>query len=232
MNPTSSPDAGTTRRQLLRTSGIAAAAAAVLAACGTKNDIPSGASGQDPTTTSVMPTVPIKEPSEADKQYDVTVLRTATSLELLAVQLYTNFGKDITDADWNAAAAQFATDHQAAADTFTAATDKADQVTEPNAYIQENSVDPIANDLTSDAAILSFFATVESSIAATYVTAVGTMTDPEGRNDFAAYGAASARRSALLGSGGTGTAPSSALLSTADLIANDAYLPVEAAATN
>lgn len=232
MNTTSSTDAGTTRRQLLRTSGIAAAAAAVLAACGHKDKIPAGASGVDPTTTLVTPTVPIKAPSDADKEYDVTVLRTATSLELLAVQLYTTYGPAITDADWQAAAAQFVTDHQAAADAFTAATDKADRVTEPNAYIQENSVDPVADDLTSDTAILNFFAAIESAIAATYVTAVGTMTTPEGRDDFAAFGASSARRSALMGSGGTGTAPAGPLFSVADLISNDAYVPVKTAAAN
>lgn len=227
MTTPSALDASATRRQLLRTSGIAAATAAFLAACGTKSDSKAGSSGLDPTTTAVAPTVPVGEPSEADLTQQTTTLRTATSLELLAAQLYANYGASIADPAWNTEALRFGTDHAAAATMFTDELPADDQVTEPNAYIQENSVDPVADGLTNDAAILDFFAAIESAIAATYVTAVATVTTSDLRAMFAANAASAARRNALMGSRGQGTVPTSPLFPTTDLISNDAYVPVD-----
>ncbi|MEZ5140278.1 MAG: hypothetical protein R2711_16345 [Acidimicrobiales bacterium] len=57
MTPTDR-DASASRRQLLLTGSLGAAATAFLAACGTKDNSKSGQSGVDPTTTLVTPTVP------------------------------------------------------------------------------------------------------------------------------------------------------------------------------
>lgn len=226
MTTPSASDAGTTRRQLLRASGITAATAAFLAACGTKNKEQPGLSGEDPSTTSVAPTVPIGTPSQAALDEQTTQLRTATSLELLAAQLYQTYGSKLTDADWKAASDRFATDHTAAAAEFTNKLPAKDQVTEPNAYIQKNSVDPVADGLTSDGPILDFLSSVESSIAATYVVAVQLMTTSDLRSLFAAHAGSAARRDALMSNRGAGAVSNAALLPITDLISNDAYVPV------
>ena len=215
----------TSRRQLLRTAGIGAAAAAFLAACsGTENKAPVGASGDAPTLVATTPTAPMDAPTAVQLEYDITVLRTATSMELLAVQLYTKYGARFSDPAWQAEATRFAADHQAAADEFTAKTPKRNRVTEPNAYIQENSVDPVADQLTTDPALFDFFAALESTFAATYVTAVGAYTKAAGRQDFAQYASSAARRKAVMGDGGGGQMPEGALYPTTDLIPNDAYM--------
>ncbi|MFN8018912.1 MAG: hypothetical protein U0P45_12420 [Acidimicrobiales bacterium] len=220
-----SNDQATTRRQLLRTAGIGAAAASFLAACGgTANKAPIGASGDAPTLVASTPTAPIDAPTAVQLEYDITVLRTATSLELLAVQLYTKYGPVFSDKEWQAQAARFAADHQAAADEFNAKTPKRNRITEPNAYIQENSVDPVADELTNDRALFEFFASLESTMAATYVTAVGAYTKAAGRQDFARYADSAARRKTVMGGGGKGQMPEGALYPTTDLIPNDAYM--------
>ncbi len=172
---TSTPSsAGTTRRNLLVTGGLGAAAAAFLAACGTDTSKPVGASGDDPTPTGVAPTAPPPEASADDLQWDITVLRTAASLELLAAQLYREYGPMLEDAAWAAEAKRYASEHRETAQVFNQELTAGLRVTEPNSYLLDNSVAPIEADLTSDAAILTLFSSTESSIVATYITAVST----------------------------------------------------------
>lgn len=212
-----------TRRDLLRTGTLGAAAAAFLAACTAKIDNP-GQSGADPTTTLVTPTVPLEEPSDAEKQADLTVLMTMTSVELLAADLYGQYGPVLTDAEWATEAARYATDHGVAAEAHAAATPADLRVTEPNAVLLENSILPIEDQLTSDGPILEMFAALERSMAATYLTAVGAFTTREGRASISALGAAAARRAALLGNRGQGEPPTGPLYNTADLITSNAYI--------
>lgn len=226
MNPTSSPAPGTTRRQLIRTGAFGAAAAAFLAACGTKADRKAGQSGADPSTTIAAPEAPLPEVSEADLAADTDQLRTATSLELLAADLYKEYGAKLEDADWKANAARFATDHEATAAEFREETPAEHRVDEPNAYLQENTVDPIADQLTNDRAILEFFSALESTLAATYITAVSSFSQVEGRAQFAGFAEAAARRSAVMGAGGAGEYPTSALYPLQDLIPNEAIVTV------
>jgi hypothetical protein len=226
MNPTSSPAPGTTRRQLIRTGTIGAAAAAFLAACGTKADRHAGQSGDDPSTTIAAPEAPAPEASEADLAYDTDLLRTATSLELLAAAQYKEFGPKLTDADWKASAARFAADHEATAAEFREETPAEHRVDEPNEFLQTNTVDPIADQLTNDPAILAFLSGLESTLAATYITAVSSFSQVEGRAQFAGYAEAAARRTAVLGNNGKGTFPTSALYPLQDLIPNEAYVTV------
>ena len=141
-----------TRRDLLRTGTLGAAAAAFLAACTAKIDNP-GQSGADPTTTLVTPTVPLEEPSDAEKQADLTVLMTMTSVELLAADLYGQYGPVLTDAEWATEAARYATDHGVAAEAHAAATPadiarleaKADEELHANQTVVEPDSDTIAS---------------------------------------------------------------------------------------
>jgi len=226
MNPTSSPAAGTTRRQVITTGAFGAAAAAFLAACGTKADKSAGQSGLDPTTSIAAPEAPLPDISEADLAYDTDLLRTATSLELLAADLYQEYGRSLDDAEWKANATRFAADHEAAAEEFRQETPAEHRVDEPNEYIQQNTVDPVVDQLTNDRTILSFFAGIESTLAATYITAVSNFSQVEGRAQFAGFAEAAARREALLADGGNGVAPDSALYPLQDLIPNEAYVTV------
>jgi len=231
MTPTSTPDVATTRRQLLRTGAIGAAATAFLAACGGGQKSPSGLSGIDPTTTLVTPTVPVLEPSQADLDYDTTVLRTATSLELVVAGAYAEFGTQLTDPALVATAARFGADHEANAEIFRLATPFSKRFEEPNTWVQENLIDSSASLMTNDRAILGLMEDLENMLAATLLDGVATATSGELRSSFGSIAAASARRSALLGAGGAGTAPSGALFANTDLISNDAYLPADAPAT-
>jgi hypothetical protein len=226
MNPTSSPATGTTRRQMITTGAFGAAAAAFLAACGTKADRSAGQSGIDPTTTIAAPDAPLPDVSEADLAGDTDLLRTATSLELLAADLYKEYGSTLDDAEWKANAARFAADHEAAAAEFRKETPAEHRVDEPNEYLQVNTVDPIADQLTNDRTILDFFAALESTLAASYITAVSSFSQVEGRAQFAGFAEAAARRTALLDDGGKGVAPESALYPLQDLIPNEAIVTV------
>jgi len=227
MNPTSSPT-GTTRRQLVTTGAFGAAAAAFLAACGTKTDKKAGQSGDDPTTTAVPPEAPLPEVTEADRANDTDLLRTATSMELLAAQLYEKYGPEVDDADWKADLARFAADHAAAARTFQDETPADDRYHSPNQWLIEESIDPVRDQLDggSDAVVLEFFASLESTFAATYITAVSSFSQVEGRSQFAGFAEAAARRNALLGNAGEGAPPQAALFPLQDLIPNDAYVTI------
>ena len=226
MTPTSSTPSGVGRRQIITTGAFGAAAAALLAACGTKSDRTAGQSGVDPTTTAVAPEAPLAEITAADKAYDVDLLRTATSLELLAADLYKQYGPILKDAEWAGNAARFGTDHEAAAKAFRSETPAKYRVDSANEYLQTNTVDPIADQLDNDRAILNFFAALESTIAATYIAAVGSFTDVDGRAQFAGYSEAAARRNAVMGNAGAGAPPESALYPLQDLIPNEAYVTV------
>ena len=226
MKPTSSPASGTTRRQVLTTGAFGAAAAAFLAACGTKTDKSAGQSGVDPTTTSTPPSIPPVEVSEADLAADTDMLRTATSIELLAADLYDEYGPKISDAEWKANAERFAEDHRTAAAEFRTETPAKYRVDEPNQWLIDNSVTPIEDQLTDDRAILGFFTGLESTITATYITAVSSFSQVEGRAQFAGYAEAAARRNALMGGDGEGVAPEGPLFPLQDLIPNEAYVAV------
>lgn len=211
-----------TRRQVLRTGVLGAAAAAFLAAC---SDIEEGGqSGTPIATTSVPPTVPTTEPTADALDLDQTVLRTATSMELLAAEVYTTFGPQLTDEAWQGVATRFAADHTAASEIFREATASEKRISVPNAFLRDNLVTPVEELLQDDADLLDFFRDIESTLAATYVTAAGSFTTAEWRAQVSAFASASARRIGVLGNGGQGQAPTEALYPLADLIPNAAYL--------
>lgn len=214
----------TTRRQLLRTGALGAAAAAFLAACGTSSDSQAGLSGVDPTTSVVPPTVPPREPTEIDLELDQTLLRTATSLELMAAEAYGEFAGEVQDGEWAATTARFGVDHELAAGAFRSGTDADLQIDEPNEFMQTQLIDPVRDLLTSDRSLLNFFTEIENTLSATYVTAVANHTDAAWRARFSAYASSAARRAALMGAGGQGVVPTGPLLGTEDLIPGEAYL--------
>ncbi|HRW37699.1 MAG TPA: hypothetical protein P5254_08370 [Aquihabitans sp.] len=230
MTPTDR-DASASRRQLLLTGSLGAAATAFLAACGTKDNSKSGQSGVDPTTTLVTPTVPLGEPSEVELATEQQNLRTAASLELVVAAAYTTYGPKLTDAELSAQAERIAGEHTELADTFNGAVDGADQkVTDPNEWVQTNVIDPVADQMTSDGAILSLMGKLESTLAASYTQVVSDATTTEWRGRWAAIAAGAARRAALLSNGGDGAVPTSALYPSTDAVSNNAKLVSDAEA--
>ena len=220
---TTTPGHVTSRRSVLAAGTAGLAATALLAACSDDGPAP-GLSGTPVPTTEVPPTVPPRDPTEAQLQADRDTFATASSLELLAADVYRRFGVDFQDPELLAAAERFATDHEAAAAIFAAEAGDHPGLGEPNAFLEENQVAPVESLLTNDVAIADLATTIENSIAATYITAVGTLLDADWRQTMVQHGAAAARRAAVLGNGGTGTSPSAARFPLSDLIATDAYL--------
>src|SRR6476661_10920477 len=75
------------RRQFMKVGGATVIGAAVLAACGSSSD--KAASSGTTTPTTATPTSPTTAPeAAADAATDKVLLRTATSIELLAVAVY------------------------------------------------------------------------------------------------------------------------------------------------
>lgn len=219
-------EALTSRRRLIAGGAIGAAAAAFLAACGTKSGAPSGQSGVAPPSTAVPPTVPTTLPNKAALEENAVLLRTGASLELVVAAAYKMVASHAQGADLKATIGKLEEIHTANAEVFNDGIEKAaDKVAEPNAYVQDNVIAPVQDDLDTDAQILAFLDGLESMLAGTYITAVGTYANSATwRAQFAMFGAESARRAALLGAGGVGQDPSGALLDLSDQISNDAYL--------
>ena len=216
------------RRRVLRTA-TAGAAAAFLAACTRARKEPvakPGQSGSPVQTTLDAPLVPTTAPSAEALEEDVTLLRTGTSLELLAAEVYGELGPKLKDKDWKATAARFQADHEATAQVFNHATEPDKQINKPNQSVQTEFVDPVMSDLKSggDADILDFLRSIESMLTATYVTAAGTFTSADWRFRVMAIGSASARRVGLLGNQGQGLTATGGLYPVTDLISGDAYV--------
>jgi hypothetical protein len=223
MDTTTPARPGTTRRAALRVGGLGAFATAFLVACG-KDDTQAGVSGLPATTTSLAPTVPTTVPTEAALAEDKAQLQTAQSVELLVASVYARYGPDLRDAELRDAAARFEADHTGIARVFGEAGGETEESRQPNAYLEENLVKPAVDGLRDDASIADFLASLESALVATYINATGILTEAEWRQRVMSYGAASARRLAVLGGGGQGEAPTEPMFPLRDLIPGEAYL--------
>lgn len=222
------------RRSFLRIGGVTVAGAAVLAACG-KDDTKgsqSGATLPEPTTapgasTTVAPTTAAPTTPE-DKKTDLTLLRTATSLELLAVDVYGQAAPMVKDPDIVSVIRLFAGQHSDHARQLQGATQEsfgADKVyKEPNAIVKKNLVDPALPTLKSDTDIVRFAMAVEDAAAATYVTAAGLLSTAAFRQAIMAIGGVEARHSAILAHVRGQTVPTEAFWSTSDAVSSDAFV--------
>jgi hypothetical protein len=232
--PTMTTDpALTSRRRLIVGGGIGAAAAAFLAACGSKSGAPAGQSGVSPTTTNVAPTVPTTLPNKTALEYNTTVLRTGASLELVVANAYQMVSATVRDAALKETVGKLQEIHTANAKVFNDGIESAgDRITEANAFVQQNVIDPVKDDLDTDEQILDFLDQLESSLAATYVTGAGAyQNSAKWRAQLSTFAAESARRAALFAHGGQGQDPTGALYDLADLVSNDAYMVPDSATT-
>lgn len=227
---TAAPSTTSSRRSLLK-AGTIGLGTAFLAACSKKFDKP-GISGTPVTTTLVPPTAPPPKITKADKTNDNVMLKTNSSLELLVAKAYADNASRVTSPEWSSQMARFQADHEATATVFSdAATGDDPRTTKPNAYLEANLVKPGQKALTDEASTLDFLASLESMLVATYITGAGSFTTADWRQKVMTAGAASARRAALLGNGGTGKAPTQPLYPLLDLIPSKAMLTDESATT-
>lgn len=221
--PAPSTDA-TSRRSMLKLGSLGVAGAAFLAACSSDKE-KAGQSGTPATTTAVAPAAPEEEYTAARIEADNVMLMTGSSLELLVAAAYKANAAKVTSPEWSGQMARIQADHESTALMFSQAAKGDDpRATEPNEFLQTGLVDPAAGSLVDEASTLSFLASLESMLTATYATWAGNFTTAKWRQKVMTSGGAAARRAALLGNGGTGAAPRTTLYPLVDLIPTNALL--------
>lgn len=217
-----------TSRRALLAGGVGLAGTVFLAACSKTGPAP-GLSGAVVSSTSTPATVPVTTPSALALDDDKSQIATAQSLELLVEEFYANQIPNLGDKTLANMARRFQTAHTEAAAVFGAAKTGIKGADKPNAVLKDSLVAPAADQLNTDAAIISFMHDLESMLAATYVSAVGIYTSPEWRQRAMTFGAASARRATVLANGAAGEAPIQPFYPLADLIPGNAFLGAKAA---
>lgn len=217
------------RRQVLRLGGVAVLGAAVVAACGGGGseteanraaETGDSIAPADPSTTSTYGTAPPTTLNDFRKsenaKTNLSILRTAASIEYLAVDVYEavladaeGFGLDpATDGPL---AQMFADHHRAHAESVNslaveigytdAETDEkvAGQAwREPNPYLAEDIVKPVLPTLITRAATLSFARDLENLATGTYTEVAGLLTEAKFRKAIMNIGGVEARHAAAL----------------------------------
>lgn len=181
------PPTGVSRRGFLQLSGAGLVAAAVLAACGDDD------SGSASTTTTTRP----------DHGRDVRILRTATSLELLHVEIYAKAVDStlVATAAAKEALTAFGKNHGEHAELFATETTQlgGERYEQPNPALTR-MLESRLNGLTDEKAILTLAWETERTAAATYQSYVGQFSDDQVKLNqvVMSVGAIAARHAAIL----------------------------------
>jgi rubrerythrin len=195
--PPAVADPSLDRRRFLRNGGLVLSLGAIVAACG------DGRGGSDdPGRVGVAPSAPELPDAEVN---DVVLLRTAQSLEHVALEAYAvaKAAKALDQATTDVID-RFVADHTAHADQLgtliTAAGGEAFACANP--FIMDRAITPILDAIadTDDAArdLVHMAHALESLAAETYQDLVGRLTDPELRREAMLIGADEARHAATL----------------------------------
>jgi hypothetical protein len=183
------------RRQFLRIGGVTIAGAALLAACGDDGNGPAS------TGTTAAPGSTMA-PSPGAGGMDLTLARTAASLEALAVATYDTAVTSglVTTAVIGDAATLFRSHHKAHLDALNGLITQngAKAVTEPNAAVRTAVVDPAVATARTEADIVALAFALEDAAAQTYVFAATQLSAPELRSTIMTIGGVEARHRALL----------------------------------
>jgi hypothetical protein len=185
------------RRQFLRIGGVSIAGAALIAACGDDGGDPASTGS---TTTGGTGATTTMAPDSGSM--DLTLAKTAASLEALAVVTY-DVAIDsglVTTAGIGDAAMLFREHHQAHLDALNGLITQngADEITEPNAAVKTAIVDPAVEAAKTEADIVNLAFTLEDAAAQTYVFAATQLSAPELRSTIMTIGGVEARHRALL----------------------------------
>lgn len=196
-----------TRRDVLQLGGLGMGfvAAIVLSSC----------SGGDGTGTEAT-------------ENDVTLLRTGSSLEALAVSTYQTMLASglVTDPGVLAALSVFQAHHGEHGRRLQAATTEAGgQVyVQPNPVLKQTVVDPTIPTLLDQTSVVAFASSFETILAQTYAFLVGQLSLPSLRQTVMTVGGVEARHVAVLNRALAAPPVSGALLPTADHVSADAYV--------
>lgn len=181
---------GIDRRRFMQIGGLSVVSAAVLAACGSDDE--GGAAAGSSTTTTGAPSAS-----------DITILRTATSLENLAVEVYTRAieGGLLTTAAVLDTAKLFRDQHKEHAELLKGATAHAggEPFTAANPAVLQQ-LTPTIQGLRDQAGVVRLAYDLELSAAATYQATTGTFADVKLNEALMSIGGVEARHAAVLAS--------------------------------
>ena len=215
------------RRNLLRLGGAAILGTAVVACGGSDEDEEANRAAEtgdtvvppDPSTTTTLPPAPPSSLNDFQRSQNaktnLSILRSAASIEYLAVDVYEQVADDLAKFGLDPATdlalvTLFAEHHQAHADSLNqlaeqiSYTDEAgDEVEgtpweEPNPYLADDVVAPLLPTLLTRQATLSFARDLENLATGTYTEVTGLLTEGELRKEMMNIGAVEARHAAAL----------------------------------
>ena len=190
------------RRQLLKIGGATILGASVLAACGNEGGAiaETGTTEAGETTTTVGSTTTTIAEEATDT--DLVLLRTASSLETLAVNAYDAASATglVTTTAIADTAKLFRDQHDEHAAELQAATADAggQPYTDANPFLKANVVDPALAHIATEADVVTLALSLETLAAETYVYAAGVLSTPELRQAIMAIGGVEARHMAVL----------------------------------
>jgi rubrerythrin len=195
---------GLSRRRFLTIGGISVASAAIFAACGSTSKLQS-----TPSSTTLPPSSnsgssgSSSSSSAMASSSDVTILRTASSLEYLAVATYNDAIKSglVTNKTVAAVAVDFRNQHMQHAAAFDAATKQAGGTpfTKPNPAVYDAVVKPALAKLKNQTGVLELAYTLENAAAETYVNIIGKLSVPAYNSAAASVAGVESRHVTVLG---------------------------------
>lgn len=212
------------RRQLFRVGGATILGAAVLAACGDDDQSGTAETGNGPSTTGGS--------AAGRGSMDLTLAKTAVSIENLAVAAYTTAIDSglVTDQTVADAAATFRDHHQAHADALNGVVTGAGQsaITEPNAVLFDALVQPVLDAGPTQESIVMLAYDLETAAVQAYTFASGNLSTPQLRSTIMTIGGIEARHAAILKMVAQAAPPNDVFYDGAFISAPDPGIPEEA----
>lgn len=186
---------GLNRRKFMQIGGLTVATAAIFAACGSDSDDATAAVDEAADDDSAM--------GDKAAESDITILRTASSLEVLAVDVYQKAIDSglVKTAAIGDAAKLFQEQHREHAALFQGATKKlgGEAMTEANPVVLQSLQGPLAA-LTDETGVVQLALMLEQAAAATYQSTIGAFKDVSLNQAAMSVGGVEARHVAVLSS--------------------------------
>jgi len=190
---------GMDRRSLFKVGGVVLLGGAVMAACGSDNSSSSTGTTAGAATAAAT-TAPTAAPAAA-AMGDVTILRTASSIEELAVAAYqTAITSGLVKTQAIADAAQlFQSQHREHSAQFQSATKAAggEPFVQPNPVVLA-AIKPMVDALADERGVVALAFELETAAAQSYQAYVGTFADAKLNKAIMAVGGVEARHAAVL----------------------------------
>ncbi len=200
------------RRNFFRIGGVTILGAAVLAACGSDDDDTSATTpgtnapaGTTPATTpaTMAGTTPDTMPPTTEAggaNMDLTLAKTAASLEKLAVDVYGQAGALLTTPAVISAATMFAGHHQMHLDALNGVITGAGEpaIAEMNQAVFDALVAPALASAATEVDAVNLALALEEAAAQTYAFAAGALSTPALRSTIMTIGGIEARHAAVL----------------------------------